>query len=707
MDLENEEIVDGVNDASLGIHALLIGIDSYQSKGMYQLFGAVADAQSMYEFLTKELLTPTKNITVLLNAQATHDRILRCIDKLGSSSRVKRDDPILIYFAGHGSTIPTLRDWPVPSVQAILPYDARNEKGHVQNAIADMVLGDHIHRLADKVGNNITLVLDCCHSASGARADLDREGARHHSFGEAVLSDVYQSQYPLQNNRGLMDPSTFAAAGYRSYTLLAACGKDELAREMNNRGAFTSALLTLLNEVGTQSHTCAQIIHSLGRLRNQTPQCEGANANLTIFKASIDYRPHWHPVSPTDQRNEYKLGDAGVLQGITVGSKFDLYDSRRRLERAAPLGLLTVTQVNAINCLCTLSSSFGVSIPASAMALKRKHGPDSAPDNVLHVYVAPGSIPVFLDEAIGQAEEAQADAARGWRIKRTTLPDEAHIGIDYKNGEIAFTIHDEEILRLSKTRHARLGFSVPATATHITPVLRAAAHFFWHLRRLKRAIPGVDASLSECVKLHVYKLKESRLHNKVKKYVPAEPEKDLVPHDGSAWSVSVDGFSAHYGVELENTAEKLDLFHSMFYFDCSTLEISLLANSRSATFETIADAPLKAKGTCALNYHEGNGQQLLFALPAHQQVDFGYVVVFLSSRQFDLSHIEQNGFGPTVENPPKKWFTRLGRGLGIRGIVRANPPGDSQEAPTMEQPEKCGVLILPVLIEGRRARSVM
>ncbi|KAI0029009.1 hypothetical protein K488DRAFT_89159 [Vararia minispora EC-137] len=547
-----KETTDEEANVSHNIHALLIGVDNYSSQEIPSLSGAVADVFSINQFLTGKLATPAKNITILQDAEATHDRILGCIDGLSSSKRINRDDPILIYFAGHGSTI--------------------------------------------------TTPPDC-----------------------------------------------------------------------------------------------------LGQLeRNQTPQCEGANANLTIFKASVDYRPHWHPVSPATRKGEFILGDAGMLQGITAGSEFDLYDMHQSLSRAGPVGLLKATIVGAVDCVCTMSSSSLVPIPPSSMAVLRKHGLATV-GNVLRIHVTIDPIPAFLLEAIQQTQESRISATQSWRIECTTQSETAHIGINCENDQAVFTIHDASILRLSMKKHTRLGFSVPADSSHITRILRAAAHFFWHLRRLN-LVSGVDASLSSLVKLHVYRLQEVLLSSNVKKYIPEEPLQDLATGNDGVWSVYAEGLNAHYGVELENTSE-LDLFLSMFYFDCNTLEISLLANSRAANFETITDAPLKAGKKYALNYHEGNGQLLSFTLPAHQQVDFGYIVVFLSSRQFDLSHIEQNGFGPAAANPSKKWFTRQGQESGFRGLPRSDPHEGNNKASGKEQQRKCGVLTLPVLIESPHTPS--
>ena len=85
------------------MHALLIGIDTYRSGQLDPLRGAVADAEAVNRFLCDELHVPDSQIVLLRNEEATQDAILERIEALGAIVTLHRDDPILIYFAGHGA----------------------------------------------------------------------------------------------------------------------------------------------------------------------------------------------------------------------------------------------------------------------------------------------------------------------------------------------------------------------------------------------------------------------------------------------------------------------------------------------------------------------------------------------------------------------------------------------------------------------------
>ena len=82
--------------------ALLIGIDKYHNWS--QLNYAVADAERMQKLLTEKLDFPNDNVHMLLDEEATLLNIKKEMNKLKNLSN--EDDRVLIYFAGHGITVP-------------------------------------------------------------------------------------------------------------------------------------------------------------------------------------------------------------------------------------------------------------------------------------------------------------------------------------------------------------------------------------------------------------------------------------------------------------------------------------------------------------------------------------------------------------------------------------------------------------------------
>ncbi|KAI0028422.1 peptidase C14, caspase domain-containing protein, partial [Vararia minispora EC-137] len=151
------------------VHALLIGIDTYRTANFRPLSGAVSDTKKIESFLKKNIAGPS--IRMLLNEQATQRGILRAVEGLASDSNINKGDPILIYYAGHGSTVdaPRGKSHTSQKIQVLVPYDGRVDGSTAQNFLADFKLGRLVAAIADAKGDNITVILDCCYAASGTR----------------------------------------------------------------------------------------------------------------------------------------------------------------------------------------------------------------------------------------------------------------------------------------------------------------------------------------------------------------------------------------------------------------------------------------------------------------------------------------------------------------------------------------------------------
>ena len=92
-----------------------------------------------------------------------------------------------------------------------------------------------------------TVILDCCHSASGTREDELSTDVRG-----VVLDDELRLDLDLQE---LSAPfgriaTRFGVRGLGSHVLIAACQEKETAKEDNKQGRFTAALLDLLKKEG-------------------------------------------------------------------------------------------------------------------------------------------------------------------------------------------------------------------------------------------------------------------------------------------------------------------------------------------------------------------------------------------------------------------------------------------------------------------------
>ena len=98
-------------------HALLVGIDEYQSDSIPSLQGALNDVTALREVLTRRWGFGADEIVELVNGEATRERILQQFERL---SELAGEEPAVFYFAGRGSHdrdhLPTL-----------VSYDARQD----------------------------------------------------------------------------------------------------------------------------------------------------------------------------------------------------------------------------------------------------------------------------------------------------------------------------------------------------------------------------------------------------------------------------------------------------------------------------------------------------------------------------------------------------------------------------------------------------
>src|SRR5262249_20178272 len=83
--------------------AVVIGINDYQN--WPKLRYCVNDAESVEQMLINQYGFKKSNIIKLLNKDATREKIVWALgDQLADPSRVKKDDRIFVFFAGHGAT---------------------------------------------------------------------------------------------------------------------------------------------------------------------------------------------------------------------------------------------------------------------------------------------------------------------------------------------------------------------------------------------------------------------------------------------------------------------------------------------------------------------------------------------------------------------------------------------------------------------------
>ncbi len=130
-------------------YAVVIGIDRYRN--LAKLTGAVRDAQAV----GKRLEERNFSVTYFLNRKATRENIARFLS-VDLERRLKKDDRVLIYFAGHGYS-EMVEDKPVGY---IMPVNSKRDSA-AYSAIAMTELQTWLSRYEAK---HVLYIADACYS---------------------------------------------------------------------------------------------------------------------------------------------------------------------------------------------------------------------------------------------------------------------------------------------------------------------------------------------------------------------------------------------------------------------------------------------------------------------------------------------------------------------------------------------------------------
>ncbi len=152
-------------------HALVISIDEYQN--VPPLANACADATSVAEALGGELGFPQDNVTVLLNSDATGEKIRERFLTFGS---LGANDRVVFFFAGHGATV----DGHHGPIGYLIPADGKLDDK------STLIRWTQLTQDADLIpAKHILFIMDACYSGLAMQ-----RAAR--SAGSRFISDMLQ-----------------------------------------------------------------------------------------------------------------------------------------------------------------------------------------------------------------------------------------------------------------------------------------------------------------------------------------------------------------------------------------------------------------------------------------------------------------------------------------------------------------------------------
>ncbi|KZV65119.1 hypothetical protein PENSPDRAFT_690182 [Peniophora sp. CONT] len=625
------------------LHALVIGIDKYQSDRIPNLHGAVADADAIVEYLQSDLHVPRDQISNLRNEEATRDAIIQGFRAFQTQQSIKQGDPILIFYAGHGTTAEAPRGWVTASkdISLLVPYDFSHQSANnLTHAIPDRTIGALLHELAEPQygegkGDNITLILDCCSSGSGTRRPEYSHSHFERCFGPeerasipSTLDEDIWGNVPKDRSASVL--SGFFMSGSSSHVLLAACRESEHARERQSQGMFTGVLLEALREVATDKVTYRELMARIRNIPHQTPQCEGRNTDRILFAARAPSKGRL--VHRVLYKAHTFIMEAGAIHSVTGGAQFAIYASKDLVTRDPPLAWMVASEVRPFSTVLRYVKSSNLA--AFIMSLRRPvrswfamQTPEAKVEAFrIHIQYSKTLRSKALDNALNL--HRQSDGPGTVVCEDRTL---AHLSVVAHDDHVEYTICDPAIINhgLPAPHHTTM-----ADSACIYSVLNAAAHFFWHLGH-----SPMKKTLRRQISVQMFKLMKdgnSKVGRDLRR--PWIPYSDNLLRSDIVEVEVEDGRETAYGFMIKSDVQ-LPLHVWMFYFDCNDLSIS--EYYRPPVAGRGAEPSLPANGILPIGFGAGGARPFKFTLKAGQHIDVGFLRIFVSTEQVDLSRVEQ------------------------------------------------------------------
>jgi len=291
-------------------------------------------------------------------------------------------------------------------------------------------------------------------------------------------------------------------------------------------------------------------------LHSQNPQCEGVNQNRILFNARVRSPGRvWYNVSNVD--GAYVM-EGGTARGITDGAEFTIYKNQEFLTRASPLGVLVAKEVTAFTTTLTPPSGSHSTIifVGQAYALQTKAGKKED----LRVLVAMNDGLVQVFQAL--AQHMQRPGSDDRRIQLVESDQNPHFQIDIEEGKVVFDNLDPLV---TKYGLMRMPYTTNNNVDDLYPVIRAAAHFRWHVE-----LTNPKHTLQNKVEIEFYEIREKE----------GDYDEFGIPiYEVTGENLNVAGevyigedSSKLYAFKIVNNTP-LSLYPWLFYFDNSSFEI--------------------------------------------------------------------------------------------------------------------------------------
>ena len=311
--------------------ALLIGINDYTATKFRatgakvvrdewpNLTGTVNDVNAWRELLVSLYGFNESGIVALTDQNASRASILQALEEL--AAKTQKGDVVFFYYAGHGSQVENSKsDEPDGKDESIVPADSKVGAPDIR----DKELRPLFNKILDR-GARLTVLLDACHSGSGARGLPS--GARTRGVAPDLRDVADGRDYgPRPENRGAL-----VLAASQDFDLAWETGDEPAKRQ----GLFTWAWMTALGDAGAGEPAEETFLRAKARVYAERPYQEpvlagGPDVRKAPFLGTrIDRRGERAVVAVSTVRADGTVQlQGGWANGLAAGSRLRAGNSR-------------------------------------------------------------------------------------------------------------------------------------------------------------------------------------------------------------------------------------------------------------------------------------------------------------------------------------------------------------------------------------------
>lgn len=252
--------------------ALLVGINDYpESSNFSPLQGCITDVELQRQLLIHRFGFKPADILTVTDAKATRQGILTAFEE-HLIKQAKTGDVVVFHYSGHGSQVTDpdrdaadgLNSTFVP-VDSVLPADFPDQGGVVKD-----IMGHTLFLLMSALATeNVTVVLDSCHSGGGTRGNLRVRSRSGGAILQAAPAEFeYQNQWLAKLKLSKEEFIQRRKAGVAKGVVIASAKRDQLAADAPFSDFYAGAFTYLMTQYlwqNTGTTVVGSVIPSVAR----------------------------------------------------------------------------------------------------------------------------------------------------------------------------------------------------------------------------------------------------------------------------------------------------------------------------------------------------------------------------------------------------------------------------------------------------------